>query len=377
MDATLSGGVVRSVCCKANYLADVAGYDVTILTTDRRTKDYFYQFSDKIKFVNLGINYTELDKLPFFERLFAEIKKRRLHRSKLIYFLLSSKPDLIVSTYMQESSILAKMKITGSKIVEVHTAKIYQKLKYSQTSLFSLKRFITLLAEKNKQSCLKKYDTIVVLNKTSKSEFRNSHKVEIIPDVTPFYPNRTCDETSKRVICVGELTYTKGHFHLIEAWDKVSSVHPDWKLSIFGDGEDWNMLKDLIVRKGLSNSVDITLSTASIEEEYLNSSLCVMPSLTEGFGLVLIEAMSCGLACVSFNSPTGPSEVITHGEDGLLVENKNSEELANAILFLIEDKVLREEMGRNARENARRFLPDRIMPRWITLFEQVTGTSEY
>jgi glycosyltransferase involved in cell wall biosynthesis len=94
-----------------------------------------------------------------------------------------------------------------------------------------------------------------------------------------------------------------------------------------------------------------------------------MSSRFEGFGMVLIEAMACGLPVISFNCPDGPSDIITDGEDGFLVENGNIETLADKICYLIENEGLRMKMGQNARESVKRYFPDEIMNKWITLFE--------
>ena len=97
-----------------------------------------------------------------------------------------------------------------------------------------------------------------------------------------------------------------------------------------------------------------------------------MSSVFEGFAMVLLEAMACGLPCVSFDCPYGPRNVITDGEDGFLVEYLNSKALADNICKLIEDKELRKRMGQNGRKNVIRFSRETIMPLWEDLFESIT-----
>ena len=112
--------------------------------------------------------------------------------------------------------------------------------------------------------------------------------------------------------------------------------------------------------------------TDNIMEEYLKSSIYVMSSVFEGFAMVLLEAMACGLPCVSFDCPYGPRNVITDGEDGFLVDYLNSKALADSICKLIEDEGLRKQMGKNGRNNVLRYSRESIMPQWISLFESIT-----
>ena len=96
-----------------------------------------------------------------------------------------------------------------------------------------------------------------------------------------------------------------------------------------------------------------------------------MSSRFEGFGLVLIEAMSCGLPCISFNCPHGPAEIINNGDNGILVENGNVDKLARAMEELINDEKKRIEMGRRAQEYVQKYSPHKIMKMWVDLFSRL------
>ena len=101
------------------------------------------------------------------------------------------------------------------------------------------------------------------------------------------------------------------------------------------------------------------------------SSIKVLTSRYEGFGLVLIESMINGVPCISFDCPYGPSDIIQDGENGYLVENGNIQELADRICYLIENEEVRKTMGQKARLSAMRYAPENIMPVWIKLFNDI------
>ncbi len=148
-----------------------------------------------------------------------------------------------------------------------------------------------------------------------------------------------------------------------------------WKLDIFGEGEDYDFLQQLILSKKLEHAITINPPTENIILEYLNSSVYVMSSRYEGFGMVLVEAMSCGLPCISFDCPDGPAEIIQNNEDGVIVENGNISLLAEKIKLLIHDEKFRIKIGKKAKENVKRFSPNIIMKEWNNLFQQLTSNQ--
>jgi len=121
----------------------------------------------------------------------------------------------------------------------------------------------------------------------------------------------------------------------------------------------------------IQDSVIFSPPVANIEKEYLDSSIMVVSSRSEGFGMVLIEAMACGVPCVAFDCPHGPADIISHSNDGFLVEAENNDALATSIMNLIQNEELRFSMGIKAREHVKRYFPEHVMPQWHELFEQL------
>ena len=146
-------------------------------------------------------------------------------------------------------------------------------------------------------------------------------------------------------------------------------LHPDWQLAIFGDG-DRTPYQQQAALLGLSpQRCQLNGPTSNIQQEYANSSLFVFSSRFEGFGMVLVEAMACGLPVISFACPCGPKDIVKHGEDGLLVENGNVEALAAALSQLMSNEALRRSMSVAAQGNVQRFGMQQIAERWRAVFE--------
>jgi glycosyltransferase involved in cell wall biosynthesis len=176
------------------------------------------------------------------------------------------------------------------------------------------------------------------------------------------------------VAAMGRLTHEKGFDLLVDAFAKVNKRCSDWALAILGDGPERAGLEDRIRNLGLSNSVFL-LGLRKDPFPYLRAAgLFALSSRREGFGNVLAEAMACGLPGVSFDCPSGPTEIVTHGEDGVLVPPGSVEQLAQAMIVMIEDPERRHRMARQAQESARRFHLDRIVQEWeATVFARFSS----
>lgn len=370
-DSSPAGGMERSACSRLNYLSDVMGYEIILVTTDRGEKKNFFDFSDKIHFIDLNINYSELKKYSLFESLYHQSKKRKLHKQRLTEVINRLNPDICISTFTYELTILAKIKTKSAKIAEFHFSKPYKKIESElmNDSFFSRKR--RLFGERNKYRYIKDYDAFVVLTEEDALRWKEFDNVKVIPNILPFYPSRYSDCMNKEVISVGRLIHQKGFEYLIDAWKLVNDKYPDWRLSIYGDGELLPILREKIRVQSLNDSITIYPSSENIAEAYLEASVYVMTSIYEGFGLSLVEAMSCGLPSVVFDCPSGPAEIVKDGIDGFVIDMKDMSSLAEKINILLGNSELRVEMGANARENAKHFLPENVMPKWIDLFSSM------
>ena len=155
---------------------------------------------------------------------------------------------------------------------------------------------------------------------------------------------------------------------LLPAIVPVFERHPDWHLFIYGEGVDHDALVILCDELSLQKNVTFSGFVKDIKSEYVSADFFVMSSRYEGFPMVLLEALSCGLPVVSFDCPTGPSEILQYGA-GLLVENQSISQLSASILKMIEDRELRNECAGKAHYTAQKYSPEIICRRWIDLFK--------
>ena len=174
----------------------------------------------------------------------------------------------------------------------------------------------------------------------------------------------------KRIISVGRLEWEKGYERLLDVWEKVSVRYPEWKLDIFGEGNQYEKLQKKIKNKGIRN-ICIHNATENISQEYANSSICVITSLYEGFALVLLEALRHGVPCIAYDCPFGPGSIIEDNKCGFLIKNGNITDYIMKVSQLIENESLRKDFSQKAIIRADCFSVDSIMKEWKDLFEQL------
>lgn len=365
------GGMERVLLNKVTYLSQLPGWEVSVVTTDQNQCPPFYPFPEKVRMTDLGINYSEDNGKGAWKKITGYLRKRKEHKRKLTALLLKEKPDIVVSLYPSESSFIPDIKDGSKKVLELHYCKFFR-LQYGRRGLLG---WIDKLRTRQDEQIVRRFDKFVVLTNEDRGYWGNLPNIEVIPNAAMHVSDAYSDVMNKRVIAVGRLDYQKGFDRLIQAWQLVQHTgkFTDWKLDIFGQGEWQEMLQQMIDKAGLQDSLQIHQPTKQIGEEYVKSDMLVMSSNYEGFPMVMIEAMACGLPVVSFDYKCGPKDIIQTGINGLLVPNGDIQALADAMMKVMEDEAYRKMLSLNARKVVDTYSEQAVMSQWIRLFTSITA----
>lgn len=365
------GGMERVLLNKVTYFSHLPGWEVAVVTTDQHQRPPFYPFPEKVCMTDLDINYSEDNEKGAWKKITGYLRKRKEHKRKLTALLLKEKPDIVVSLYPSESSFIPDIKDGSRKVLELHYCKFFR-LQYGRKGLLG---WIDKLRTRQDEQIVRRFDKFVVLTNEDRGYWGDLPNIEVIPNAAMHVSDAYSDVMNKRVIAVGRLDYQKGFDRLIQAWELVQHTgkFTNWKLDIYGQGEWREMLQQMIDKAELQNTVCLNWPTKQIGEEYVKSDMLVMSSNYEGFPMVMIEAMACGLPVVSFDYKCGPKDIIQSGINGLLVPNGDIQALADAMMKVMEDEAYRKMLSLNARKVVDTYSEQAVMAQWIRLFTSITA----
>lgn len=365
------GGTIRANLNLARHLA-AAGYEVEIISVAQtREQPFFGAFPPGVRVVALedrrrGARRRPLQRLlrrrssvfmhpadrtaKGFNLWVDLMLVRRLRRR--CGFLIAARPglNLLIATLRPPGMIL----IGEEQMNLAHHA---PELRRAMPRLYPRLDALTVLTEGDRESYARHLDGRV--------------RMALLPNTVRDMGPARADLDARIALAAGRLTPQKGYDMLIPAWARVAERHPDWRLHICGDGRDRAKLEGLIAQHGLEEQVALEGPAADLGARMERSSLFILSSRTEGLPLVLLEAMSKGMAVVSFDCPTGPADVIEDHRNGLLIPPRDVEALAAGIIEMIESPELRRACGEAAARTALDYRMEAVGPRWEELLREL------
>lgn len=369
LSALHMGGAIRSLVNQANALA-AAGHDVELVSIYRTRKRSVFPIDPRIK-KRFLINRR---KGPLHRPVHATLGKmpsRLVPPEEARYKAFSLATDLVIRRYL--SRLSGGVMITGRPATTLMLARYAPPdvVRIGQDHL-SFNRYKGSLLE-SMHKWYPQLDAVTVLTEGTAQDYRNSFgpalRVERVPNMLPTTQAERSPLDSKVIVAAGRLTWQKGFDLLVKAYAPLAREHPDWELRIFGgSGYMKDRLTSQITELGLDGKVRLMGKTKHLDQEMAGASMFVLSSRFEGFPMVVLEAMTHGLPVVAYDCHTGPADMLTHGEDGLLVPPRDVHALTKSIDELIVDADRRRRLGARAAESVTRYDSTRVGQQWTDLF---------
>lgn len=336
-----------------------------MLTTDQGDHPVPYQLEEKVHLEDLGIRFYQQYRFHGIKKLYVAQRKERLFSLCLSKRLQSIKPDVIVCTTANytDINVISRLKGDIPLIVESHSI-------FRQT--FGQKGLRNRYADYMYRRGLSKSQMIVALTESDANDWRKSFpNVCVIPNMVHLNEGDVSSLDLKRVVWVGRYDYQKRPMEILRIWKEIYPQFPDWNLDLYGEGE----LQEELEKKArlLNMNSHVHRPTAQIFDAFRESSIMVSTSLFEPFGLVIPEAMSCGLPVIAYDCPYGPSAIIKDGQDGFLIRNNDVQAFANCLCQLMKDQTIRQKIGHAAIASSSLYAAERIMLKWKSLFEKLAA----
>jgi glycosyltransferase involved in cell wall biosynthesis len=365
------GGTIRTTLATAAHLAERC--DVEILTLQRARDEPFFELPDGLTVRTVddlrpgrhpgraGRLLRRLPSVLFHEGDFGYRRQSLWADLQLVRALRGTRADVLVGTRPALNLIVAHLAPPG-------VVTVGQEHMHVASHLPGLRRAL--------RRGYRRLDALTVLTAADERDYGRllagaATRVVRVPNAVPPLDGPQAALQGPVVAAVGRLTHQKGFDLLLEAWARVAPRRPGWTLHLHGAGVEGARLRWQAHRLGLEDSVRFMGPTRHVGRALARASVFALSSRFEGFGMVVLEAMSKGLPVVSFDCPQGPGELITDGVDGVLVPPEDVAALADALARVMGDEGERRRLAEGGLRRARDFDPAVVEPRWDALFDEL------
>ena len=382
------GGIEKSIVALANIL--VEKYQVEIACIYKLQEKEAFEIDKRVKIkylINSNIakrleNYKILLLKKQLKKLFKKLWNDYFKKLKFISFFKDTFSGLTM--YIKREQVMKKYLRNCNSDIIISTRTFLNELlgNYAKTNVVKIGWEHNHYHDNMKYAIdvirsAKKLDYFVLVSHNLFSFYNEklkdtNCKCVFIPNILDRVPDKISKLTSKRLVSVGRLSKEKGQLDLLKIYNLLIKDYPDWRLDIVGDGAERENLEEYITSHNLKNKVTLHgFKDRDFIDNLLNdSSIYLMTSYTESFGIVLIEAMSHGLPCIAFDSAEGACELISSGKDGYLIKNRSYQAYIKKIEDLINRKEERIKIGKEAFKTSQKFTSDKVGKEWFTLLEK-------
>ena len=367
----LVGGAERVITDKANYLAK-EGHQLMLVSYEQGKHLLPYELHPSVQYKDLDCRFFTLSRYSLPLHVYHYFLLKRKIKKDLRQVVKDFLPDVVVLASDWQTLMGAVVEAVHPipLIAEFHNTYDYVMRKVGVSEGW-LKTKLTQFYYRQTIKELGKCAQLVVLTETDTRGWRQHFEnVTVIPNPVTQYPDNIDDipKDPGRIIFVGRFNHEKRIDRLITAFSMIADKYPDWHVDIFGDGNEKMNLLNQVKEMRLDGRVIIHEPTKDIYDEYKRSEMLVLCSEHEASPLVLVEAMACGIPCVSLDCPNGPREIIQDGITGLLAKDGDVKDLSAKIEWMIIHDAKRVVMGRNARVYAATRKLSVVMKEWENLY---------
>lgn len=349
-----AGGVARVLAIKANYFIENFDYEVHVLSQNEEDVLPFYNFNSKVVFHKMTLNGNAF---RFFKAFKKQINQKINEINPDTVLVADNGLKAFLIPFIVKTKRPIVFECHGSKFIEEEdrkfglVSKLFRKFKY----LF-------------KNFCARKFTKFVALSNESLKEWNVKNGI-VIPNPSWIETEKKAALKNKKVITVARNSYEKGLDRLLLIWKEIYQKHRDWTLDIYTD--DINSLRKEASNLRIRSGINYLKFVKNIEEKYLEASIYAMTSRTEGFPMVLLEAMASGLPSIAYDCPIGPRAIIAHNQNGFLIPDNNIEKYVKKLSFLIENEEVRLKFGADAKLTSEKFSIEKVMEHWKKFLENL------